>query len=202
MSVDEHIERLNFNTKWKEEEYKKNIEVFGPRNAAHYKHIGKNVVISPLAKLICTENISIGDYSVIDDFSFICALSPVNIGKYTHISSFVSIVGEGGMTLEDHACLTCGVRIITSSADLEGYHGSAKTPKMYRKPIIGHIYISKDAFIGTNAIIMPGVKIGEGAVLAAGAIATKDLEPWTVYMGQPAKPVKERKRIPKELFPE
>ena len=165
------------------------------------KYKGKNVVISDLAKLIYLENISIDDYSAIDDFVFIFARGPINIGKYAHISSFTSIIGKGGMTLEDHACLCVGVRLITSTADLEGYHGSAKTPVEYRKPITGHIFICEDAFIGTNTIIMPGVKIGEGAVLAAGGIATKDLEPWTYYMGQPAKPIKERKRIPKELYP-
>jgi dTDP-4-amino-4,6-dideoxy-D-glucose acyltransferase len=41
---------------------------------------------------------------------------------------------------------------------------------------------------------MPGVKLGEGAILGANSLATKDLEPWTIYVGSPAKPVKIRKK--------
>jgi putative colanic acid biosynthesis acetyltransferase WcaF len=50
------------------------------------------------------------------------------------------------------------------------------------------------AWICARACIAPGVRVGEGAVLGLGSVATKDLEPWTVYAGVPAVRVKERKR--------
>lgn len=48
------------------------------------------------------------------------------------------------------------------------------------------------SWVCARAIVLPGVRIGEGAVLAAGSVATKDLEPWTVYGGNPARPLKAR----------
>ena len=54
--------------------------------------------------------------------------------------------------------------------------------------------IDRYAWICARASVLPGVKVGEGAVLGLGAIATRDLEPWTVYSGNPAQPVRERNR--------
>jgi putative colanic acid biosynthesis acetyltransferase WcaF len=50
------------------------------------------------------------------------------------------------------------------------------------------------AWVGARASVAPGVNLGEGAVLGLGSVATKDLDPWTIYAGVPAIKVKERKR--------
>ena len=52
------------------------------------------------------------------------------------------------------------------------------------------------AWICARASVGPGVNVGEGAVLGLGSIATRDLAPWTVYGGNPAQPLRERKRHP------
>jgi acetyltransferase-like isoleucine patch superfamily enzyme len=59
------------------------------------------------------------------------------------------------------------------------------------KEIIGAVLIRKGAFIGMNTVIMPGVTIGEGAVVAAGSVVTKDVEPFSVYGGVPAKKIRD-----------
>lgn len=64
------------------------------------------------------------------------------------------------------------------------YHNWNITPK---KPVI----ISKGAWIGSRAIILKGVNIGEGAVIGAGSVVTKDVPPWTVVAGNPAKVIRE-----------
>lgn len=56
----------------------------------------------------------------------------------------------------------------------------------------GPIVIGEDAFIGVRALIMPGVVIGEGAVVGGGAVVTKDVAPWTIVAGNPARPIRER----------
>lgn len=56
----------------------------------------------------------------------------------------------------------------------------------------GDTVIGDGVWIGMRAMIMPGIKIGEGAVIAAGAIVTKDVEPYTIVGGNPAKPIKKR----------
>lgn len=57
---------------------------------------------------------------------------------------------------------------------------------------LGEIHLGDYAWIGARAIVLPGVTIGEGAVVAAGAVVTKDVEPWTVVGGNPAKFIKKR----------
>ncbi|MBI1191266.1 MAG: putative colanic acid biosynthesis acetyltransferase [Tepidisphaera sp.] len=58
---------------------------------------------------------------------------------------------------------------------------------------VADIVIGEEVFIGAKAIILPGVIIGDGAVLGAGSVTSKDLEPWTIYAGNPARPIKKRK---------
>lgn len=56
------------------------------------------------------------------------------------------------------------------------------------------VYIEDNAFVFSNVLIMPGVKIGEGAVVLAGSVVTKDVEPWTIAGGNPAKKIRDRNR--------
>lgn len=56
----------------------------------------------------------------------------------------------------------------------------------------GDTIIKSDAWIGMNALIMPGITIGEGAIIAAGAVVTKDVSPYTIVGGNPAKKIKQR----------
>lgn len=56
----------------------------------------------------------------------------------------------------------------------------------------GGVVIGNDVWIGRRALILPGVKIGDGAVVGAGAVVTKDVEPYTIVAGNPARPVRKR----------
>ena len=58
--------------------------------------------------------------------------------------------------------------------------------------MVGNINIGNDVFIGAKAIILPGLEIAEGCVIGAGAILTKDTEPYGIYAGNPAKFIKKR----------
>ncbi|HVT82924.1 MAG TPA: DapH/DapD/GlmU-related protein [Phycisphaerae bacterium] len=58
--------------------------------------------------------------------------------------------------------------------------------------VVGEIVVGEDVFIGARAFVMPGVEIGAGAILGACAVATKDLEAWMIYAGNPAKAVRKR----------
>lgn len=108
-------------------------------------------------------NLSIGDRSSICDHAWGYCLDKVVIGK--------------------NCCIGEDVRLLTGSHDLVSPHFDLLT-----KPII----IMDNVWVATGAIILPGVKIGEGAVVAAGAVVTKDVEPWTVVGGNPAKFIKRR----------
>ena len=58
--------------------------------------------------------------------------------------------------------------------------------------LVGDIELGEEAFVGARALILPGVSIGTGGVVGAGAVVTKDVEPWTVVGGNPAKFIKKR----------
>ena len=63
------------------------------------------------------------------------------------------------------------------------------------------IRICSDAWIASDAFVGPGVTVGEGAVLGARGVAMKDLAPWTVYVGNPARPIRQRRRGPGQEKP-
>lgn len=161
-----------------------------------FKALGKAVKIYPLAKIVKPEVIEIGDYSMIDDFTFIYGGKGIKIGRYVHIASFVSIVGGGELFVEDYADIACGARILTGT---DTYHGGARMttalPEDQRNVRRAKVIISKDAFVGTNAVVHPGVTIGEGAVIGSCSLVLKDCEPWTIYAGVPCKPIGKRPRV-------
>ncbi|HJH25269.1 MAG TPA: hypothetical protein C5S37_15075, partial [Methanophagales archaeon] len=127
------------------------------------KKCGEDVKIYPLAKIVKPEVIEIGDYSMIDDFTFIYGGRGVKIGRYVHIASFVSIIGGGELILGDYTVLANGSRILTGT---DTYYGgkrmSTALPEEQRNVVRGKVVIEKDAFIGTNAVVHQNVKIGEG----------------------------------------
>jgi acetyltransferase-like isoleucine patch superfamily enzyme len=71
---------------------------------------------------------------------------------------------------------------------------STHLPDAHRHVVVGRVVIGPDAFVGANAVIMPGVHLGEGSVAGAGSVVTADLDPWTVYTGCPARPQGPRPR--------
>lgn len=148
-----------------------------------------------LAKIINIQNLTIGEYSQIDDFVFLNAGQETTIGKFVHISSFCSIIGGGKFYMEDFSGLSAGCRVITGSDDFFGGGLTNPTvPEKYTNVKKSSVRICKHAILGTNVTIFPGVTIGEGAAVGAGCLVKKNLEPWTIHMGQDCKPIKTRKK--------
>lgn len=160
------------------------------------KEAGKNLNIFEHAKIIKPEVIEIGDHSEIDDFTFIYGGKGIKIGRYVHISRFFSIIGGGELYLGDYTVLADGVRILTGT---DSYYGGARMstclPIEQRNLKLSFVRIEKDAFIGTNAIVHPGVTIGEGAIIGSNSLVLKDVEPWTINVGSPCKVIKKRPKV-------
>ena len=160
------------------------------------KKCGQGVKIYPLAKIAKPEVIEIGDYSMIDDFTFIYGGKGIKIGRYVHIASFVSIIGGGELVVGDYAVIASGSRIVTGS---DTYYGgkrmSTALPQEQRNVIVGKVVIEKDAFVGTNVVIHPNVRIGEGAIIGSNSLVLRDIEPWSINVGSPCKKVGERPRV-------
>jgi len=155
--------------------------------------LGENVKIWPLAKLVFREQISIGNKVIIDDFVFISGAGGVEIGSFVHIASFVSITGGGGFWMYDFATIATGTKIITGTDTQAGpCLVGPSVPEEFRLISRQPVVLERFAQIGASATILPGVTIGEGAVVGAGALVLKNCEPWTVYVGVPAKPIRVR----------
>jgi acetyltransferase-like isoleucine patch superfamily enzyme len=108
----------------------------------------------------------------------------VNIGKRVEIGYMVLIDNRRPelVTLEDDVTLTTMCVVIAHDLSPNFNEG---------KEIVGKVLIKKGAFIGMNSTIMPGITIGEGSVVAAGSVVTKDVEPFTVVGGVPAKKIRD-----------
>ena len=135
-------------------------------------------------KIIGLENIEFGRNIIIDDFVLIQAKKKIRIGNYVHIACFTSITGGEELTIEDFSAISQGCRILTGTDDFKDWgFGNPTIDKKYRNTKREPIYMDKFSVIGANSVILPGVKIGEGATVGACSVVTRDLAPWGVYIG-------------------
>jgi acetyltransferase-like isoleucine patch superfamily enzyme len=116
--------------------------------------------------------------------TFFHRLKGVTIGKNVEIGYMVLIDNRRPelITIEDEVTITSMCVVIAHDLSRKYNEG---------KEIIGKVLLKKGAFIGMNSTIMPGVTIGEGAIVAAGSVVTKDVESFTVYGGVPAKKIRD-----------
>ncbi len=114
-----------------------------------------------------------------------------HVGKDIFVGDNVRI--DSGHTdliyIGDHAHITGGCRLLCHQRDLRNYRKGDDAAKLpYR---LGEIHIGKGVMIGMESLIMPGVTIGDGAIVGAYSLVTKDIPAWTIATGRPAKVVKE-----------
>ena len=135
--------------------------LFGLRRAAwraKLEYMGEFSDISPTVTILYPERLKMGIRSNISHGSFVDAGGGIEIGNYVMISHHVSLNSQTHPT----------------------------TPP-YRSLIQKATSVGNHAWIGAGTIILEGVHIGEGAIVAAGAVVTKDVAPWTIVGGVPAK---------------
>ena len=167
--------------------------------ALGFKHLGTNVLISDKAAIYDPSEISIGDFSRIDDF---CVISgKVNVGKYVHITPTCLVAGgREGIMLKDYATLAYGVKIFSQSDDYSGATMvNSLIPTKYKNEYYAKVTIKKHVIIGAGSTIFPGVVIEEGCAIGAMALVTSSTRSWGIYAGIPAKRIKERKKDILEL---
>lgn len=125
--------------------------------------VGRGVVIKPGVRVKFPWRLTIAEHTWIGEDAWIDNLAPVMIGS--------------------HVCISQGAYLCTGSHDW-----SSERFDLVTRPIS----IRDFAWIGARAVLGPGVVVGQGAVLSLGSTAAKPLDPWTVYQGTPALPVRVR----------
>jgi acetyltransferase-like isoleucine patch superfamily enzyme len=160
-----------------------------------FRACGEDVRIYSRAHIVSPEVVSIGDSVVIDDFVFLVGGLETRIGSFVHLASFSSYLGRGRLVIEDFVSVSSGTRIYTGIDDFSGESlvGPA-VPEPYRRPTRSFVHIGKYALVGANSVVFPGVQLGEGCAVGALSLVNRDCEPWVIYGGVPARPIKERKR--------
>lgn len=106
----------------------------------------------------------------------------ITIGNHVFFNSGCKFQDQGGITIDDGVLLGHNVVLATLN--------HCMIPEQRANLESAPIHIGKNVWIGANAMVLPGVTIGDGAVIAAGAIVTKDVPSFTVVGGSPAKKIK------------
>ena len=147
--------------------------------------LGRYTEVAAGAQVVESE---LGDYSYVMERSDIIYTT---IGKFSNIASDVRI-NPGNHPMEwvsQHHFLYRRRQYALHEED----HGDFFTWRRMQRVAIGH-----DTWVGTKAVIMPGVHVGNGAVVGSGAVVTRDVAPYTIVAGVPAKPI--RTRFPEKIW--
>ena len=152
-----------------------------------YQHRGKHSVIHCSARMDTPPYrlFSLGDYSVIESFACINnAVGDVVIGDHTRIGLHNTIIGP--VEIGNNVNLAQGITVTALNHNFSDTNKRIDEQGVSTNPVT----IEDDVWVGANAVILPGVTIGEHCVVAAGAIVTKDVPPHSLVAGVPAKVIK------------
>lgn len=158
--------------------------------------LGTNVLISDKASIYGVNRIRIGNNVRIDDF---CVLSAgeggIEIGNYIHIAVYSSLIGAGKIVLADFCNISSKVAIYSSNDDYSGiYMTNPVVPAEYTNVTHADVLLGKHVIIGSGSVVLPGITLHDGSAIGALSLVTKDCEAFGVYIGSPAKKIKDRKR--------
>lgn len=152
--------------------------------------------------IVKPESVFVDDTARVDSFVKLEGGEGLYIGKNVHVASFCHINAGGGRTvLADHCGLATGVKILSGQPDLEYTHICPQEPDGMHGVIRRTTRIGSFVLLAANCVIMPGITVGEGAVVAAGAVVTRDVEPWVIVSGVPARVMRIRRVRDKTLGP-
>lgn len=156
-----------------------------------FAKIGKNVVIESGALIFHPENVEIGDNVYVGHYAVIKGYfrNRMKIGRGTWIGQAAFLHSAGGLEIGDNVGIGPHVSILTSSHKAKGKLG---VPVMHNRIEFAPVSIGDGCDIGTGAVILPGVNIGEHSIVGAGAVVTKDIPAYSIAVGNPARVIKKR----------
>lgn len=159
-----------------------------------FRSLGRRVLISRTCRIYTPETISIGNHVLIDDFTILNG--DITIEDHVHISSNDELyAGEASITIGAFSGISSRVSFYATSDDFSGASLNNPTvPHIYRFEKNLPIVLGKHVLIGTGCTVLPGVTIGEGCAFGSMTMIDKSTDPWGIYIGVPARRIKERKK--------
>lgn len=158
------------------------------------KSCGDDVFVSASVEIRRPSLIELGSHIAIDSGFFITTAA--KLGNYIHIGPYVCVIGgpTGVFTMGNFTNIAVGGRVVCVSDTFrgDGLISAPGIPKGSVRLNVAPVVLEDFANVGANVTILPGVTVREGSVIGAGSVVTKSTEPWTVYVGAPAKPLKKR----------
>jgi acetyltransferase-like isoleucine patch superfamily enzyme len=155
-----------------------------------FKKIGANVIFESGVLVFHPENIEIGNNAYVGHNTILKGYykNEMTIGDHTWIGQACFLHSGGGIEIGKAVGIGPAVKILTSTHKEE----DLAKPILFCDVEFGEVVIEDGCDIGIGSIILPGVKIGEGSIVGAGAVVTKDVKPYTVVAGVPAKILRKR----------
>lgn len=157
---------------------------------------GKGCRVHSTAIITNPKNLILGKNIRIDAFTIIISVKKIYIKNFIHIGPYVLLHSGGGqIKLDSFSGISAGVKIFTHTDDYTGnqfyspFNADGKTSGKR-----SNILIKKYSILGTNTIIIPGAKFGEGTVVGAQSLVYQKLDPWTTYFGLPLKKIAKRQK--------
>ena len=163
--------------------------------------LGPRTTVHPFAVIQCTDwndtkcaagRIVIGEGTAIQPYAYVWSCGgSVSIGRYCSVNPFCLLYGQGGLTIGDY------VRIAAHTVIIPGNHNYARRdiPIYQQGNTMLGVVIRDDVWIGAGVRVLDGVTVAEGCVIGAGSVVVKSTDPFGVYVGVPARRVKDRSGV-------
>ena len=170
-----------------------------PRNRSHgtgaflpadFRSLGPDCVFEPGVLVFHPENISLGRNVYVGHNTILKGYhrNEMRIGDETWIGQQCFFHSAGGLTIGARVGIGIGVKIITSQHQEAG----RETPVLFSPVGFAPVVIEDDSDLGVGSVILPGVTVGRGAVVGAGAVVTRDVPAYSVAAGVPARVLRSR----------
>ena len=171
----------------------KKSEGSGQLDISKISKIGNGTVIEAGVLVFHPENIEIGNDVYIGHYTILKGyyLNKMRIGSGTWIGQQCFFHSAGGLTIGRNVGIGPSVKIITSFHVEEGTH----IPILHSQVKLAPVVVEDDCDIGVGAIILPGVNIGRGTQVGAGAVVTNNAAPYSVVAGVPAQVLRIRNKM-------
>jgi acetyltransferase-like isoleucine patch superfamily enzyme len=156
-----------------------------------FRKLGRNVVFERGVLVFHPENIEIGDNVYIGHNAILKGYykNVMRIGSNAWIGQNCFFHSGGGITIGEYVGIGPGVQILTLAHVLDD---DVETPIILREQEYKPVVIENNCDIGVGTIILPGVTIGTGSMIGAGSVVTRDVEPYSVVAGNPARLLRKR----------